>query len=107
MFFTVCYLLHVLLVYTRDIVYSYTWVLPFCAVSITVSELYRHQQSLRKVDSEELEALADKMRGKEDHINIVKNQMNALKKAKKKGAKGTRPVNLSTSESESVNKRRC
>ena len=62
-----------------------------------VSELYRHQQSTRTVNSEELEAVADKMRGKEDHIRIVKNQMNALKKAKKKAAKGTRPVNLSTS----------
>ena len=62
-----------------------------------MSELYHHQQSPRTVNSEELEAVADKMRGKEDHIRIVKNQMNALKKVKKKAAKGTRPVNLSTS----------
>ena len=31
-----------------------------------VSELYCHQQSLRTVNSEELEAVADEMRGKED-----------------------------------------
>ena len=64
-----------------------------------VNELYRHQQSPRTVNKEDLEAVIDKMRGiaKEDHIRIMKNQMNALKKAKKRASKGTRPVNLSTS----------
>ena len=50
-----------------------------------VSELYLYKQSLRTVDSEELEAVADKMRGKEDHIRIVEKQMNAL---------STNPFNL-------------
>ena len=59
---------------------------------------YNQQSSLTAINDEELEAVAEKMRSKEEHIRIVKGQISALRKArKKKPAKGTRPLNLTTS----------